>query len=61
MNTTIASPALAPAPSFSAMNVLSWLVSKDQAYRNAQTMRDLPSHVLQDVGLTHTTNGMRRA
>lgn len=52
--------AAAPKTSFSVGRVVSWLVAKDQAYKSQQAMRDLPPHLLQDVGLEDTHYGLRR-
>ena len=59
--TTHSAPSISAAPLFTARGVIAWLIAKDQAYRNSNSLRNMPSHILQDVALEETASGLRRA
>ena len=36
------------------MNIFKWLVAIERSRRQQRVLRDLPDHILKDVGLTRT-------
>lgn len=54
LTTTLAAPAIKTQPTQKPLGkrLLAWIISKDQAYRDACHVKTLPEEILRDVGLT---------